>query len=191
MPSFAARVALAMGFATLVSPAHAFDSYATTKRSSVSSAELQGNDNSGTGPGYALEVSADGNFVVFLSVATNLVPGDTNGVRDVFVRDCVAGTTTRVSIPAGGGQANGDCFQPTISGDGRFVAYSSAATNLVPNDNNGFDDVFLHDRLTGSTQRISTATTASTGNGISGGADLSADGRFVCFWSYLERSGRR
>ena len=82
-------------------------------------------------------ISADGRFVAFISDATNLVPGDTNGRYDVFVRDRQTGTTRRVSVGPGGVQGNGDSFDPAISADGRFVAFDSYATNLVPGDTNG------------------------------------------------------
>ncbi|MBL8730567.1 MAG: PD40 domain-containing protein, partial [Planctomycetes bacterium] len=96
-------------------------------------------------------VSGDGRFVAFVSSATNLVSGDTNNRLDVFVRDLHAATTTRVSIGPGGVEANHDCIQPVISADGRFVAFASAATNLVAGGTNNFRKVYLHDRLTGTT----------------------------------------
>ena len=88
-------------------------------------------------------ISADGRFVAFSSDATNLVPGDTNGTADVFVRDRQTGTTRRVSVGPGGAQGNGDSVDPALSADGRFVAFESDATNLVPGDTNGVDDVFV------------------------------------------------
>ena len=88
-------------------------------------------------------ISADGRFVAFDSEATNLVPGDTNDASDVFVRDRQTGTTRRVSVSSGGAQGNGASFDPAISADGRFVAFNSDATNLVPGDTNGAADVFV------------------------------------------------
>lgn len=96
---------------------------------------------------YAPSISADGRYVAFVSDASNLVPGDFNGVEDVFVRDMVAGTTRRVSISSSGGQANQNSWPPVISADGRFVAFDSYASNLVPNDTNGEKDVFRHGPL--------------------------------------------
>ena len=91
-------------------------------------------------------ISADGRFVAFDSAASNLVPGDTNGTNDVFVRDRRAGVTSRVSVGAAG-QANDSSRALAISADGRFVAFDSLASNLVPDDTNGANDVFLRDRL--------------------------------------------
>ena len=89
----------------------------------------------------------DGRFITFESYATNLVPGDTNGVRDVFLRDRQLRTTDRLSVSASDKQANGESYEPVISGgDGRFVAFSSSATNLVHGDTNTSDDVFVHRR---------------------------------------------
>jgi len=89
-------------------------------------------------------ISSDGRFVAFSSDATNLVPGDTNGVQDVFVRDLLTGTTQRVSVDSSGGEADAACDKAAISGDGRCVALGTSATNLVANDTNGFSDVFVH-----------------------------------------------
>jgi len=183
MRTITAQAAVILTATTFCPLAHARDVAAGTKRVSVSSASAEGGDHSGTGPAYGHSISADGTSVVFLSVASNLVAGDTNGVRDVFVRDCASGTTTRVSIATGGQQANGASAQPTISGDGRFVAYASSATNLAVGDTNGLDDVFMHDRVTGVTRLISKAPTATVGNGTSELPRFSADGGSVCFWS--------
>jgi len=96
-------------------------------------------------------ISADGRFVAFGSYASDLVAGDTNGLRDVFVRDRVRKTTERVSVESAGAQVNSDgsfSDHPSISGDGHFVAFDTAATNLVPGDANGFGDVFVHESYT-------------------------------------------
>jgi Tol biopolymer transport system component len=102
----------------------------------------------GQGNGGAGEpsISADGRFVAFGSWATNLVPDDTNGLDDVFVHDRRTGTTRRVSVATGGGQSAGNSFFPALSADGRSVAFTSHATNLVPGDTNGWSDVFVHTR---------------------------------------------
>src|SRR5207253_2699258 len=131
-------------------------------------------------------LSADGRFVAFGSDATNLVPGDTNGVSDAFVHDRMTGTTERVSVSSARAEANGTSYAPAISADGRFVAFSSDATNLVGRDTNGAADVFIHDRMTGTTKRVSVSSTGAQANddSVSGFAPtISADGRFVAFSS--------
>ena len=114
------------------------------ERVSVSSAEIEANGDSFAPHFDAL--SADGRFVVFESDATNLVPADGNALRDVFVRDRLLGTTTRVSEAWGGGDATGESRYPSISEDGRWIAFSSSAPDLVTDDTNGFQDVFVFDR---------------------------------------------
>jgi Tol biopolymer transport system component len=120
---------------------------------------------------------------VFVSSASNLVPGDTNGREDVFVHDLVTGSTTRVSVSSGGVQGNGSSFDAGISADGRFVVFTSAASNLVSRDSNGAWDVFVHDMVTGTTRRVSVSATGSQDNGASSSPAISADGRFVAFQS--------
>lgn len=128
-------------------------------------------------------VSADGRFVVFESDATNLIPSDGNGLRDVFLRDRLLGTTTRVSEAWGGGDASGESRYPSISEDGRWIAFSSDAPNIVADDTNGFQDVFVLDRLTGQTARVSIAWDGSQGNGDSRTPSISGDGRYLAFRS--------
>src|SRR5207237_4833403 len=101
-------------------------------------------------------LSGDGNVAAFESDSSNLVAGDTNGVTDVFVRDRPGGHTERVSVGADGAQGNAGSFKPGLSADGRFVVFQSAASNLLPGgaDNNGVMDVFVRDRQTGQTKRI-------------------------------------
>ena len=110
-------------------------------------------------------ISADGRFVAFSSYASNLVPGDTNGWYDVFIHDRQTGRTQRVSVSSGGAQGNGNSNSPGISADGRFFAFASAAGNLVPGDTNNLADVFVHDRQTGETQRVSVSSGGAQGNG--------------------------
>ncbi|HEY8112624.1 MAG TPA: hypothetical protein VII16_07120, partial [Actinomycetes bacterium] len=117
-----------------------------TERVSVTSRGKQGNGDSG----FAT-MSDDGRYVAFYSDASNLAAGDTNGVPDVFVRDRTRGTTHRVSLTSGSRQANGLSFDPNISGNGRYVAFISEASNLVPGDTNGLVDVFVRDLLKGET----------------------------------------
>jgi Tol biopolymer transport system component len=128
-------------------------------------------------------VSADGSVVAFESSASNLVPGDTNGVSDVFVRDRAAGRTTVVSVDSAGTPGNEGSFTPSISADGRYVAFASDATALVAGDHNRAEDVFVHDRRTGKTVRVSVASDGQPGNGNSYSPAISANGRFVAFAS--------
>jgi Tol biopolymer transport system component len=151
----------------------------TTNRVSVATDGTQGNGASGEP-----SISPDGRYVAFNSGASNLVPGDTNGKGDVFVRDTVAGTTMRVSLAADGTQGNEYSTDPSISADGRYVAFYSAAFNLVPGDSNGYEDVFVRDTVMGTTKRISVATNGTQGNSYSYGPSISADGRYVAFYSY-------
>ena len=128
-------------------------------------------------------LSGDGGVVAFDSLAGNLVSADTNGVSDVFVRDLTSGRTSRISVASGGGQGNGDSFSPSISADGRFVAFASDATTLVAGDHNRAGDVFVHDRRTAETSRVSVTPGGLPANGDSFGPSISADGRFVAFVS--------
>ena len=112
----------------------------------------------GNGDSFFPAISADGRFVAFMSNASNLVSGDTNGERDVFVRDRAQGTTERVSVATGGAQGIGSSGGPSISGDGRYVAFDSGAANLVAGDTNRKSDIFVRDRKTGKTELVSVAT---------------------------------
>ena len=147
-----------------------------TRRVSVSSDGVQANDGHSDGPG----ISADGRFVVFDSAATNLVPGDTNGVTDVFVRDLIAGTTRRVSVGGGGAQADGATFQPAISADGKHVAFTSQATNLAATDTDAAADVLVRSLVTGVNTQVSFRTDSLPGSYAAGPA-ISADGNLVTF----------
>jgi len=153
----------------------------STERVSVDSAGLQANAGSG-----APSISADGRFVAFQSYADDLVVGDTNSVADIFVRDRVTGLTTRVSLDSWGAQATDDCLNPFITPDGRFVAFESLASNLVPGDTNGVQDVFVHDRQSGLTQRASLSTSGAEGNALSGHPTLSSDGSLLVFASMAD-----
>jgi tricorn protease-like protein len=147
-----------------------------TSRVSVASNGTAGNGFSG-----AVVLSADARFVAFLSGATNLVEGDTNGLADLFVRDMQTGQVTRVNVSSTGSQANDLAFLPAMSADGRFVAFDSPASNLVADDTNNQRDVFVHDRQTGETVRVSVAGDGTQSNGLSVWPSLSADGRYVAF----------
>ena len=150
----------------------------TTARVSVASGGGQGN-----GRSDLPSISRDGRYVAFFSVATNLVTGDTNGRSDVFVRDLAAGTTRRVSVTTGGGQANGDSDFPSISDNGQQVAFGSAASNLVAGDGNGQHDIFVRDLAAGTTRRVSVSSSGAGGNGPSLFPAISGDGNVVAFVS--------
>lgn len=173
----------------------------TTELVSVDSDENQGNHHSG----YQIAVSADGRFVAFQSLASNLVSGDTNGVRDVFVRDRVAGTTIRVSVDSAGNQGDGasgaslgitESYGPVMTPDGRYIAFTSEATNLAATDTNGDAwDVFVHDRVSGTTEHVSRFNEeaehfAPSFDNNSRNPALSADGRFVMFNSTNPFTGK-
>jgi subtilisin-like proprotein convertase family protein/Tol biopolymer transport system component len=158
---------------------------AATVRVSVSSTGAQAN-----GPSRYPSISRDGKVVVFESNATNLVAGDTNGTTDVFVRDRRTGRTERVSVATDGAQGNGPSVLSrfttrAVSDDGRFVAFESLASNLVPDDTNGAADLFVHDRLTGVTERVSVSSAGSQGNQRGSGFPfaISGDGLTVAFES--------
>ncbi|MEG3960603.1 calcium-binding protein, partial [Microcoleus sp. herbarium2] len=143
--------------------------------------------NLGNTDSYNPSISADGRFVAFISSASNLVPGDTNSRSDIFVRDRLTNTTTRVSVDSAGNQGNNgsNLFNtPSISADGRFVAFDSFASNLVPGDTNGNTDIFVRDTLTNTTTRVSLDSAGNQANSGSDLASISADGRFVAFTSF-------
>jgi Ca2+-binding RTX toxin-like protein len=154
----------------------------TTTLVSVSSSGDRGN---GYSSASLTSISADGRFVVFESDATNLVPGDTNNERDIFVRDLLTNTTTLVSASSSGERGNNDSLSNSISANGRFVAFRSFATNLVPGDTNNTSDIFVRDLLTNTTTRVSVDSAGNQGNYTSENfPSISADGRFVAFQSY-------
>jgi len=175
----------------------------STTRMSVSSGGAQGDGGSG-GPA----IDWNGRYVAFSSTAANLVAGDSNGAADVFVRDRQAGSTTRVSVSSGGAEANGASYDPAVSWDGRYIAFSSTSTNLVSGDTNGADDVFVRDRDTDADGifdelgAVSTTRVSVDGAGVQGDAEssspaISADGRYAAFYSYAgnlvsgDANGRR
>jgi Tol biopolymer transport system component len=147
-------------------------------RVTVSSGGVQANSDS-----QLPSIDSTGAYVVYESFASNLVAGDTNGVRDVFLRDTQSGTTTRVSRSTGGAQGNGTSGDPVISGNGRYIAFTSTATNLVPGDTNNANDIFVADRLTGVVSRVSLRTDGGQGNDGSFHPAISFDGRYVAFSS--------
>lgn len=160
-----------------------------TTRVSVNSNGGEGNrDSYGSTPPA---LSADGRFVAFVSEATNLVAGDTNGTWDIFVRDRQTGQTTRVSVDSSGieAEASTGSFWPTISRDGRYVAFTSWAENLVAGDTNDTPDVFVHDRETNKTTRVSLTPTGAQRAEISLAPFISGDGRYVTYYTSVFAPG--
>jgi Tol biopolymer transport system component len=150
----------------------------TTTRISVGSAGVQAN-----GASLGPSISADGMFVAYFSFATNLVLSDNNGAWDVFVYDVAATTTTRVSVTSAGGEANGNSTWPALSADGSTVAFESFASNLIASDGNGVYDVFVHDRTSGATGRVSVSGSGAEGDAASYLPAISSDGSIVAFES--------
>ncbi|MRV71889.1 DUF4214 domain-containing protein [Duganella sp. FT92W] len=134
------------------------------------------------GHSYNAEISANGRYVAYLSKATNLVATDTNGHDDVFVKDLQTGSVRNISTTAAGVQADADSKEIAISSDGRLVAFTSYAGNLVANDSSNAD-IFVKDTVTGGLQRVSTDSSGNASNGNSDHAAFSANGRYVVFAS--------
>jgi Tol biopolymer transport system component len=151
---------------------------ATTERVSVSSAGEQAN-----GDSFEPSVSSTGRYVAFISAANNLAAGDMNGVLDIFVRDRTNRTTERVSVNSAGVEGNGDSYSPYITPDGRYVVFTSEGGNLVDGDTNGQTDVFIHDRQTHVTERVSVSSAGEQGYHFSHGGWASDNGRYVAFGS--------
>lgn len=149
-----------------------------TTRVSVDSDGTQGN-----GISVQAWISTNGRYVAFASNANNLVSGDTNNQFDIFVHDRQTGQTSRVSIASDGLQGNEDSFGPSISADGRYVAFQSQATNLINGDTNASSDIFVHDRQIGQTTRISIASDNTQGNNNSYISVISETGRYIAFAS--------
>ena len=152
--------------------------FGTTVRVNVSSGGQEANNDS-----FHPSISDDGRYVAYESEASNLVSGDTNGSSDVFVVDRETGNVVRASVDSNGNQADGGSFRPHLSGDGRFVAFESLATNLVKGDSNGAFDVFVHELATGITIRASTSSRGAEGDDDSRFPRLSADGGMLVFAS--------
>ncbi|MFJ4227143.1 S-layer protein [Paenarthrobacter nicotinovorans] len=154
----------------------------TSRLISVTTAGVTGNGWSSDG-----SISADGNFVAYSSFSDNLVAGDSPAAySDVFVHDLVRGTTKLVSATPGGGVGNDASYVPTISGDGRFVAFSSYASDLEasePTESRGTNDVFVRDTDTGTTRLVSVNPVSGQSNDWSHSPDISNDGRYVSFIS--------
>lgn len=129
-------------------------------------------------------ISGDGNVVAWVSQGASFTAGDTNSVDDIFVRDLTTGVTTRVSVDSGGALSNGTSFKPALSYDGQRVVFASYATNLVVGDTNGQPDIFMHDRATGVTSRISVDSAGAQANSASEDSAISDDGTAVVFYSF-------
>jgi Tol biopolymer transport system component len=153
----------------------------TVRRVSVATGGAQAN-----GDSRSPVMSGDGKCVAFISRATNLVSGDTNGKWDVFVHTLASGETTRVSVATGGTQANGDCTRVSLDADGSLVGFTSRATNIVVGDTNGVADVFVRDRTAGTTQRVSVGDDEGQAGRGSDSVSVSGDGRYVAFDSIAD-----
>ena len=145
---------------------------------SVSNTGEQGNDSS-----FESDVSADGRWVVWTSLATNLTPGDTNGQRDIFLRNMETGEVTRINTGPAGQQADGFSGFPDISSDGRYVAYYCTSDAILDDDVNGERDIFLFDRETGANELVSISSTGAQANDLCNTPKLTSDGRYVAFES--------
>jgi Tol biopolymer transport system component len=186
----AAGATVALAATVLATPAFAT---ATTVR--ISSAP-----DGGPGKGFSnfAAVNASGRYVTFVSSAANLVPSDTNGTSDIFLRDRISGAIERISVSSTGAQADSFSWGPAnLSRTGRYVVFASAATNLVRGDTNNEIDVFLRDRVARTTRLVSVSSRGALARRDSYGGSVSADGRYVAFTSYAEtlvrgdRNGKR
>jgi Tol biopolymer transport system component len=148
----------------------------TTTRVSVDSAG--GNSDNGSN---APSISSDGRYVAFQSAATDLVPAGSNGLVQIFVHDRQTGTTTQVSVNSGGQEGDFPSSAPSISGDDWHVAFESWATNLAAIGDGIFPDIFVHNRQTGDTIRVSVDSAGLEGGGPSFHPSISGDGRYVAF----------
>jgi hypothetical protein len=149
-----------------------------TVRVSVSAAGAAGN-----GISYFPVTSGDGSRVSYYSSSTNLAPSDTTDDYDVYAWDAATGAVTLASVSTAGAKGNDDSYSPSISENGRYVAFESDASNLDGTDANGDTDVYLRDLTARTTKRVSVSTTGGDSNGLSWEPKVSADGRYVMFYS--------
>jgi Tol biopolymer transport system component len=163
-----------------------------TGTTEIVSTDSQGNRTRPVGDSTRPDISDDGRYVAFQSIATNLVPDDTNVTFDIFVKDRQTGKTTRVSTDSAGRQGTYNTLNsetsvgasnPSISGDGRYVVFRSRFNNLVPGDTNGYSDIFVKDLQTNQTRLVSTDSAGNLSNGTSYDPVISSDGRYVAFAS--------
>lgn len=159
---------------------HSLQTGVTIRVSRSSSGEQA---NGGSIDWHAPAISADGRIVAFASTATNLVTGAANGVQQIFVHDRQTGTTACVSMDASGVPGGGASSAPSLSADGKIIAFTSYATNLAAGDPTGTVDVYIRNLETGWTARVSVAPDGSPANGDSGCSAISGNGRFVAFAS--------
>lgn len=169
---------LVMGDTNRASDIFVADTMGGITRASVGAGGVQAD-----GPSITPSISADGRCVAFASAATNLLPGDTNGVLDIYVA-CDGAVTCRASVSSSGAEPDQMSFLPALNADGTIVAFKSNATNLVPGDLNQSADVFVHSCVTGETQRVSVGDQGQEGNDIAIPPSISGDGRFVAFGSF-------
>ena len=155
-----------------------------TRLVSRSGSGVQGNSGS-EGP----SISPDGRYVAFSSGASNLIGADTNNVYDVFVHDRVTHKTRLVSRSSSGVHGNAASYNPSVSANGRLVAFDSSANNLIAQDSNGFSDVFVYDRVTHKTRLVSRTRSGAQGNDGSDSPSISANGRMVAFQSLASNFG--
>jgi Tol biopolymer transport system component len=153
------------------------------KKKKIKRVSLKKGGGDANGESFRPSISADGRFVAFVSDASDLIGNDGNSKADIFVFDRNKKETKRVSIKQGGGDTNGDSFEPSISADGRFVAFYSDASDLIGNDGNSQTDIFVFDRKTKKTKRVSPKKGGGDANDDSYHPSTSADGRFVSFES--------
>jgi Tol biopolymer transport system component len=162
----------------------AYSAVLATRRVSIATDGTQGSNSNSSLSSYSPSISADGRYVAFHSYANNLVSGDTNNNSDIFIKDLQTGNTQRIALGSNGTQGNGASSFPSISTNGRYVAFESNASNLVDGDTNSSTDIFITDVQTGTTKRISTATDGTQGNSFSlNPPSISGNGNFVAFQS--------
>jgi hypothetical protein len=148
---------------------------------SINSQGQQTNGNS-----FNPAISGDGRWVAFESDSFTLASGISNGNVDIFLHDRLLGVTTRVSVSSSGQQSNGDSINPSVSDNGQYIVFESAASNLVEDDTNNADDIFMHDTQTNQTVLLSKAIDGGAGNGDSRYAKISGSGNAVVFTSYAD-----
>lgn len=133
--------------------------------------------------GLQVRTSEDGRYAVFYTWASNMIPDDKNGWPDVFIRDLFTGDVKRVSVASDGSEGDNGAASFDITPDARFISFASHASNMVDDDTNDRIDVFLHDRQTGVTERVSVSSSGDEGNGQSSQNAINADGRYIAFRS--------